>query len=127
MRTDGLLIDIEFCTGCRACEAACRQEHQLPVGIFGIKVQEIFLNDGQTFNYVPVPTDLCNLCEELVSEGKKPACIHHCMAQVMKHGPIQELAEEMLNHRRRVLWNPKPKPPKSPLTGKNLLEKTDEH
>ena len=33
----GLLIDYEFCTGCRACELACKQEHNRPDGERGIR------------------------------------------------------------------------------------------
>ena len=28
----GLFIDTEECVGCHACEIACKQEHELPVG-----------------------------------------------------------------------------------------------
>ena len=38
------------------------------------------------WDYVPVPSDLCDLCEERVSQGKKPACVHHCLAQCMEAG-----------------------------------------
>ena len=56
MSVNGLWIDIEFCTGCFACETACRQENDLGPKEYGIKVFEQILNDGQTFNYVPIPT-----------------------------------------------------------------------
>jgi Fe-S-cluster-containing dehydrogenase component len=38
----GLLIDYEYCTGCHACEVACKQEYRLPAGKWGgIKVIEM--------------------------------------------------------------------------------------
>ena len=38
----GLLIDYEYCSGCHACEVACKKEHEMPKGDFGIKI----LKDG---------------------------------------------------------------------------------
>ena len=34
----GLLIDYEYCTGCQSCEVACKEEHNFPVGKWGIRV-----------------------------------------------------------------------------------------
>ncbi len=111
MKTQGLWIDIEFCTGCLACEAACRQEHGFSPEEFGIKVLEQVLNGGRTFNYVPIPTDLCDLCARRTGvENKAPACVHHCMAQVMRFGPVEELALHMKDKPRSVIWAPRPRP-----------------
>jgi len=92
----GLFIDYEFCSGCHACEVACKKEHQMPRGDFGIKI----LQDGPRknsngtydYNYLPIPTSLCDLCEDRVAMGKLPTCVHHCQAAVMVYGPIEELA-----------------------------------
>jgi len=40
MARNGLLIDYEYCTGCHTCEVACKQELDLPVGKWGIKLLE---------------------------------------------------------------------------------------
>ena len=34
----GLLIDNYWCTGCHSCEVSCKNEHDLPIGQFGIKM-----------------------------------------------------------------------------------------
>lgn len=31
----GMLVDYEYCTGCHACEVACKQEHRIPAGRVG--------------------------------------------------------------------------------------------
>ena len=86
----GLLIDYEYCSGCHACEVACKKEHEMPKGDFGIKI----LKDGPRqssdgvweFDYIPVPTHLCDLCAARVDAGKLPTCVHHCQAGVMVYG-----------------------------------------
>jgi Fe-S-cluster-containing dehydrogenase component len=100
MTQHGLLIDNEYCTGCHACEVACRNEHDLPHGQWGIKVLELGpwkLTDGKhwEYRYVPVPTSSCDLCEQLVSEGGKPSCVQHCLASAMEYGTLDELAARM--------------------------------
>ena len=60
----GLLIDYEYCSGCDSCVVACKEEHNYPVGKWGIKVLEEGpweIEDGTgvyNYNYIPVPTDL---------------------------------------------------------------------
>ena len=63
MEAMGLLIDYELCTGCQSCEVSCKEEHDYPVGKWGIRV----FDDGPweiepghyNWNKIPVPTDLC--------------------------------------------------------------------
>ena len=106
----GLLIDYEFCTGCQSCEVACKEEHRIPVGQWGIHL----LDDGPwecsdgkfNWNKIPVPTDLCDLCAGRVAAGKEPTCVHHCQAFCMRFGTIEELAAELAGKPKQVLWAP---------------------
>jgi anaerobic dimethyl sulfoxide reductase subunit B (iron-sulfur subunit) len=99
MTQQGLLIDYKFCTGCLTCEIACQMEHSLPLGQWGIKVAEVgpwkIADEKWQYSYVPVPTDQCDLCVARLIKGKKPTCVHHCQAAVIKHGPVGVLAKEM--------------------------------
>ena len=100
MAQQGLLIDNEYCTGCHSCEVACKNEHDLPLGQWGIKVLELGprkLADGRhwEYRYVPVPTSLCDLCADRVAAGEKPSCVHHCLAKAMEFGTLEELAAKM--------------------------------
>lgn len=93
----GLMIDYEYCSGCHACEVGCKTEHGFPKGDFGIKLTQDGPRKNTTtgtweYNYIPVPTSLCDLCEERVAEGRLPTCVHHCQAGVMVYGSIEELA-----------------------------------
>jgi len=108
-KVQGLWIDVEFCTGCKACEMACRQEHGLLPEQYGIKVSEQILNGGFTYNFVPIPTDLCNLCAHRDDE---PACVHHCLASVMRHGNLTDLVAALEERRSifpRLLIESRPK------------------
>jgi Fe-S-cluster-containing dehydrogenase component len=101
-----LLIDYEYCTGCHTCEVACRNAKQIPRGKWGIKLTQVgpfkLGDDKWEWTYIPVPTDLCDLCGDLTSEGKKPACVHHCMALCMEFGTVEEMASKMTEKGKKV-------------------------
>jgi Fe-S-cluster-containing dehydrogenase component len=107
----GLLIDYEYCTGCHSCETACKVELNLPYGQFGIKLSEDGprkLPDGKwEYTYLPIPTSLCNMCEDRVKEGKLPTCVHHCQAACMYYGPISELAKQLEEKPKMTLFVPR--------------------
>ncbi|HHY28877.1 MAG TPA: 4Fe-4S binding protein [Desulfitobacterium dehalogenans] len=107
----GLLIDYDYCTGCHSCETACKMELGLPLGQYGIKIVQDGprkLESGKwEYNYLPIPTSLCNLCEDRVNMGKKPTCVHHCQAAVMTYGTVEELAKQMEGKPKMVLFTPK--------------------
>jgi Fe-S-cluster-containing dehydrogenase component len=111
MARNGILIDYEFCTGCKTCEMACKVEHSFPRGKNGVILAEVGpwkLDSGKWQNsIVPIPTDLCDLCEDRVKAGKEPTCVHHCQAAVMKFGPVEELAREMAAKPKTVLFAPR--------------------
>jgi Fe-S-cluster-containing dehydrogenase component len=109
MAKQGLLIDYEYCTGCYTCVVACKQEHNFPAGRAGIGVNEIITGDGHKVrtDYIPFPTEFCDLCNVRVSKGEQPTCVKHCMAKCMMYGPLNELVKEMENMKRSVLFAPR--------------------
>jgi len=109
MPRNGLLIEYEYCTGCYACEVACKQEHNYPIGIGGIKVNEIITEgpDRIHIDYIPLLTRFCDLCVERVKKGEQPACVKHCQAMCMMYGPVSELAKTMEGKPRSVILAPK--------------------
>ena len=111
----GLLIDYEYCTGCKSCEVACKEEHDFPVGKWGIRVYEDgpWQKDDETdagynfnWNNIPIPTDLCDLCKDRLADQREPFCVHHCLADCMKFGTIEEMAAELAEKPKQVLWVP---------------------
>lgn len=98
MSRKGLFINYDFCTGCFTCEVACQQEHNFPVGKCGIKVTEFVyeaIKKPIAIDYLPFPTDLCNLCVARTQKGEDPACVKHCQSFCMKFGTVEELAKEL--------------------------------
>jgi anaerobic selenocysteine-containing dehydrogenase/Fe-S-cluster-containing hydrogenase component 2 len=63
-----LLIDTERCTGCKSCEAACKQEHRLGPGESRNKV--LWLGDAERAG-LSFFTLACQHCE-------RPACLRAC-------------------------------------------------
>ncbi|MCL1846337.1 MAG: 4Fe-4S binding protein [Coriobacteriia bacterium] len=105
----GLLIDYEFCTGCHSCEVACKTEKNLPEGQFGIQLAQIgpwrIDETRWQYDYVPVPTDICDLCQDRVAAGKMPKCVHHCQSLIMEYGPVEELAVKAAGKSKTVLFS----------------------
>ena len=66
-----LLADIDLCIGCFACETACKQEHNLPVGIKWISIVQVGpqeIGGRLVMDFVPMH---CRHCEN-------PPCMQAC-------------------------------------------------
>jgi Fe-S-cluster-containing dehydrogenase component len=109
MAKNGLLIDYEFCTGCHSCEIACKQEHSYPAGKWGIRVNEIITQGAEKLriDYIPFPTEFCDLCAARTARGELPACVKHCQAWCMYYGTLTKLAKVMEEKKRSVLFAPR--------------------
>lgn len=106
MKKYGMLIDVQYCTGCHTCEVACQQENRYDAGQFGIKVTEHILDQkkGLMIDYVPYITDLCNFCMGRVADGRKPSCVKHCLAQCMTFGTVDEVMEAARNGKKPMVF-----------------------
>jgi Fe-S-cluster-containing dehydrogenase component len=102
----GLYIDYDWCSGCHACELACKQEHDLKTDQWGIRVVErtYRVADRIAIEYVPIPTEICNFCMARVKKGDNPACVHHCMTKCMDFGPMEEMARLAAKKKKTVVW-----------------------
>ena len=109
MAKKGLLINYDYCTGCHTCEVACKQEHGYPAGLGGILVKDC---TRQTVNrvqvdFLPFPTDLCDLCAKRTAAGGKPACVKHCMSGCLTYGTLEDLATTMETMPRSAIFSPR--------------------
>ncbi len=107
----GLLINYDYCTGCHTCEVACQQEHGHPAGTTGIEVtKHVYrVGDKVKIDFIPYPTDYCDLCMIRCARGEKPSCVKHCQSRCMKFGPMEELADIARDMSRVVQYTHRPK------------------
>ncbi|MDR2672969.1 MAG: hypothetical protein LBC35_06810 [Coriobacteriales bacterium] len=97
----GLLFDYKYCSNCHTCEVACKYHLKTDLakkpGIVVLEKGPYHLDeddpDAWDWDYIPVPTALCDLCADRLDAGKKPSCVHHCLAFCIEYGPIDELAK----------------------------------
>lgn len=109
MSRHALLIDYEYCCGCHTCEVACQKEHNFDPNVWGIKVAQIGPHvyddyDAVVYDYVPVPTSLCDACAGRTAYGSLPTCVKHCQTDCMRYGTIEELSAELEKKPNQVLF-----------------------
>jgi Fe-S-cluster-containing dehydrogenase component len=109
MAKNGLLIQYDWCTGCHACEVACKQEHNYGQGMCGIKVEEVVSSgsDKVYVDFAVFTTRFCDLCAERTKSGEQPACVKHCQATCITYGTIAELAKAQEKQPRSSLFAPR--------------------
>lgn len=111
MKKEAMLIDYGFCTGCKSCEISCSNEKELSVDEWGIKITELGpkkINGEWEWDYLPSPSRACDLCVDRRAEGLKAACELHCLADVIRIVPIEEVSLKMkeLNKDKVVVFVP---------------------
>ena len=83
-RRHRLVIDLDRCWGCQACEVACKKEHGLPPGAAAIRVVRVgprLVKGRLRTAYVPC---LCLHC-------KDPVCLVVCPLEAIEKGPCGEV------------------------------------
>mgnify|MGYP002725667325 CR=1 FL=1 len=103
-----ILIDYEYCTGCRTCEVACKQEYHRPAEkVGGVQVTEFIHtlpNDKLFITHIPQFTRACVFCAGRVRKGLEPACVKHCMADILTFGKLETLQKIIPEKRKAILW-----------------------
>ena len=86
-------------------------EHDLPVDRWGIKIAKVgpwqIAEDEYQYDFVPIPTDQCDLCTARTAKGKKPLCVKHCQSLVMEYGPVDELVANFDGKTKYTIFVPK--------------------
>ncbi len=106
----GILVDYEFCTGCHTCEIACATSHDVPNDRCGVHVHHEgaweIREDVWQDTYVPVFTDVCNLCAagEAAHDGV-PMCVHHCQANIIRIGEMEDLVKSLVAKPKQLLYS----------------------
>lgn len=71
MEQKNIFVDLKYCIGCRSCEMACKQEHNIPVGVKRIHVAKIGprkVGNKLRMDFMPMRCRHCG----------KPACLDAC-------------------------------------------------
>ena len=94
-----MAIAYDYCTGCHTCEVSCKMENNIPLGQWGIKINEVgpweYGNGKWQDDCIPAPTKQCTKCVARLDRGKKPLCVHNCYTNCMKFGLLQEVLKEI--------------------------------
>lgn len=82
----GMLIDLNTCIGCHACSVACKNEFDVPLGVFRdtVKYVEEGAYPNATRHFIPV---LCNQCEDA-------PCLNACPTDAITRKPNGEVVIE---------------------------------
>lgn len=111
MARKALFIEYEYCTGCHACEVACKQEHNFSGGMCGIKVEELVTVGAAKgdvhMDFIPYTTRFCDLCAERTADGEVPSCVKHCQSRCMDYGDVAEMAKIMEKTPRSSIYAPR--------------------
>ncbi len=75
-----LFVDLDRCIGCYACEVACKQEHDLPVGPRWIRV----FQDGPKETSAGLQLDFC---PQLCKQCEDPKCGEVCPENAISKNP----------------------------------------
>lgn len=67
----GFHVNIGNCIGCKACETACKQEFNLPVGT---RRRRVVIQEGETSTGLPVVRHISMACNHCDSAACVPAC-----------------------------------------------------
>ena len=88
-----MVVNYGYCTNCYSCEVTCSKKNDIPLDEWGIKVTEFGpkqLGGVWEWDYVAVPSRLCDLCADRVAEGKKAKCEVHCVANCIEVLPLED-------------------------------------
>lgn len=108
-----MLIDLRRCTGCRACQVACKSENEVPLGIFRswVTYTERGVYPKVSRYFLP---RLCNHCD-------KPVCVEKCPVKAIRklaNGVVLVDQERCKNLKQCIKYCPYGAPATNPITKK---------
>ncbi len=95
-----ILVEIDRCIGCYACEVACKQENNPSPGTPWIKVNTIgpkMVNGKLRMDHVPLISDDCTFCRE---RGLRPSCVAHCPTEALRVCSVAPMLDALSSGKR---------------------------
>jgi Fe-S-cluster-containing dehydrogenase component len=96
----GIIVDLEKCVGCYACEVACKQENSDAQGVPWIRVHTVgpkVINGNLKLDYIPRILDGCTFCRQ---RGGGPSCVAHCPTKALLVCSAASMLEALGSNRR---------------------------
>ncbi|MBQ9954464.1 MAG: hypothetical protein IJO87_03430, partial [Eggerthellaceae bacterium] len=89
-------VDLDACTGCYGCEAACRETHRYGYDEDWMRVirRDPFYVDGKLRQYHMVAPVL-DKCAACYAADPNPLCATGCPAAALVVGPIEEVLKQV--------------------------------
>lgn len=89
----GFYFDADNCIGCRTCQVACKNAHDLPVGVNYRVVRTFVTGSGwePRIYHLSLPVQGCDLCQGAIGTNEFKACVASCPQRVLEWGSLDEL------------------------------------
>jgi len=98
-----ILVDLERCVECHACEIACKQENGITEGDSCIKVVTIgpeTVSGRLCADYYPIINSGCHFCHNRISQGLEPFCVTVCPTKALKFCGVAEVLVALRSKKR---------------------------
>jgi len=96
----GILVDLDRCVGCYACQVACKQENNASRGTPWIRVNTVgpeMVYGKLRMEYIPLISKECNLCR---ARGLQPSCADHCPTKALSFLPASFILDKITDRKR---------------------------
>lgn len=103
---EGIIVNLDRCVGCYACEVACRKENNLAEGESWIKVDQIGpypVDERLRMDFDLKITQECTLCRDRLKKRQQPFCVSVCPTDALSYCRTYELLNNIKRSRIQVL------------------------
>jgi len=88
-------VDLRRCIGCHACSVACKTAHDVPLGVFPVRVRWLPRPEGDGHAFVPVFSESeCKDDPASTEAGLAPACVRACPTDAIRFGEYGDVATD---------------------------------
>ena len=98
-----IVVNLDRCVGCYACEIACKQENGLPAGRKWVEVKQIGpakVEGNMHMDFYPTMNQGCTLCSP---RAAGPACVEACPTKALKQCNPAEVLQLLYDERRNQI------------------------